>query len=293
MANINLSVAIITHPSRQEYLDNLLAQIDDQIEYTVLVDDNDYGIWGNAMRAWSTYTPEATHHMVLHDDVILSQRFFYVAKKLISRVNEGDSISFCDKLQSEMTLAERENFHWVVTTKVRHGECLVQPVGQIENFINFSEWFVRPDYINDYGRLEMFLKKHRRAIWHSVPSLVEHNDLGPVNSKVNSEYNPALGFKFIGKDSQADEKMWTNLRVGFKPSPLRPIDQWAVGDISIINPNEYPEYSFLTNPTVSIPYERIMEQERIKRGLSNPYITPLTGRSSALANPCKEGDPCD
>lgn len=290
MSNINLSVAIMTHPKRTKQLKNLIAQIGDQIEYTVIKDKT--GVWNSSIQAWRAYTPEATHHMVLHDDVILSQNFFSIARKLISTVYAGDSISFCDKLTSEMNLAEREGFHWVVTTKVRQGQCLVQPVSQIEDFIHFSEWFVRPDYDYDYGRLEIFLKKHRRAIWHSVPSLVEHDDHGAVGSK-DDESEPRLGFKFIGKDSQADQKMWTSLRVGFKPSPLRVVEQWGVGDISMLNVGAYPEYKTLSNPTVSVPYEEIMQEARISRNVSSPYIIPNTGRSAALANPCKEGDPCD
>ena len=293
MSNINLSVAIMTHPVRTAQLQNLIDQIGDQIEYAIIIDEEGLGIWGNAMNAWRAYIPEATHHMVLQDDVILSKNFFRVAKKLISIVHATDSISFCDKLQSEMNLAEREGFHWVVTTKVRHGQCLVQPVGQIEDFIQFSEWFVRPDYDYDSGRLEMFLKRHRRGIWHSVPSLVEHDDHGSVGAIFNEGDEPYLGYKFIGRDTEADPKEWSTLRVGFRPAPLRIVDQWAIGEISVINAHEYPGHEIFSKPTATIPYEIIMEQARIDRGATTPYIIPKTGRSTALANPCKEGDPCD
>lgn len=291
MPNVNLSIAIMTHPDRKDQLQNLVDQIGDQVEYTIHEDTEGLGIWGNAMRAWRAYTPEATHHMVLQDDAVLSQNFFSIARKLISRVNPGDTVSFCDKLQSEMNLAQREGFHWVVTTKVRHGQCLVQPVPQIEDFIHFAEWFVRPDYDHDDGRLEIFLKRHRRAIWHSVPSLVEHDDRGSVGLPPNDD-EPYLGFKFIGANNEADEKMWTDQRVGFKPAPLRIVDQWAVGEISVINAHEFPNHEIFSKPTATIPYEIIMAQARIDRGVSE-YIIPKTGRSSALANPCKEGDPCD
>jgi hypothetical protein len=293
MANVVLSVAIMTHPDRQEQLQNLIDQIGDQTEYTIITDTDGLGIWGNAMRAWRAYTPEATHHMVLQDDVILSRNFFSIAKKLISRVFSGDSVSFCDNLRSEMNLAEKENYHWAVTTKVRHGQCLVQPVGQIEDFIHFCEWFVRPDYDHDDGRLEMFLKKHRRAIWHSVPSLVEHDDRGSVGGEMNNDHEPYLAFKFIGKDNQADEKLWTSMRVGFRPATLRIVDQWAIGDISVINAHEYPGHEMFSKPTATIPYETIIAQARIDRGITTPYVIPLTGRSAALANPCQEGEPCN
>lgn len=288
-----LSLAIMTHPSRTAQLESLKEQIGDQIEYNVFVDDQNLGLWENAKRAWKAYDPEADYHMVLQDDVILSKNFFSVVRRILPGVFTGDSISFCDSLPSEMAIAENAGYHWVTSTKVRHGQCLVQPISQINDFVHFSDWFVRPDYDHDDGRLEMFLYKHKRAMWHSIPSLVEHDDHGSVGGELSEELGPYIGYKFIGKDSEADPKMWGSNHVGFRPASLRLIDRWALGEIDIVNQEDFPNNEMLSKPTVTIPYKEIIEQARIDRGVTEPYIISTSSRSKALARPCAEGDPCD
>lgn len=286
-----LSVAVMTHPSRIAQLESLKNQIGDQIDYQIFIDDQNLGIWENAKRAWRAYDSQSDYHMVLQDDILLSKNFFSVAKRLIANVLPGDSISFCDSLNSEMALAEQSGYHWVTSTKVRHGQCLVQPVSQIENFIHFCDWFIRPDYDHDDGRLEMFLFKHKKAMWHSVPSLVEHDDKGSVGANIKSE--PYLGYKFIGQNNEADPKDWGSNHVGFRPASLRMVDKWAIGEINITHPEDFPGHEMFTKQTATIPYEIIIEQARIDRGVTTPYIISTVNRSNALARPCADGDPCD
>ena len=63
-----------------------------------------------------------------------------------------------------MAIAENAGYHWVTSTKVRHGQCFGSAHLRINDFRAFSDWFVRPDYDHDDGRLEMFLYKHKSHV---------------------------------------------------------------------------------------------------------------------------------
>ena len=289
--NFKLSVSIMSHVSRAEQLARLEDQIGDQIEYQVSLDPGDLGLWNNAKRAWANYSPDATHHMVLQDDVLLSKNFFFVAQKLINQVTPGDSVSFCDNIVAEMNLAEQNGYHWITTTKVRHAQCIVQPVSQIQDWIHFSDWFFRPEYDYDDGRLEVYLYKNKRAIWHSVPSLVEHDDQGSVAGEPNDI--PSTGYKFVGINGEAEYKEWRNLNVGFRPANLRLIEKWSIGEVQQINPSDYPSIGIFQLPTSGLSYNEVIEQARADRGITKPYVYQREHPSSALGRPCGDENPCD
>lgn len=283
---MKLSVAVMTHPSRADRLQKLMEDIRSMshpdFDYDVVVDINSLGIWETAKKAWKAYAPDATHHMVLQDDIILSQDFFTVSKKLIGYVSKFDptaSLSFCDNLEREMQAAKRNGLHWVVTTKCRHAQCLVQPTNQINHWIDWCEWYIRPEYYHDDGRLEIYLFKHNRRIWHAVPSLVEHDDHGSVQSGMGlrfNEENAYKSFEFIGEGETPDMNAWGRTQLqyaSFVPAHLNIPERWACGDLEYINPIDHVTHPILGQPSSGNHYTPVMEKTRIERGAVQPPDT--------------------
>ena len=281
MANIKLSVAIFSHPSRAERLQQTLGLLGDDVKIKVIIDEKTEGIWRTAMRAWRSYDSDATHHLVLQDDIIPCRNFLTSVPYIISDLPQDASVSFCDNIQS-IKYAIKTGRSWVVSTQVRHAQALIQPVGQIEDWIQWSEWNVRPSYYHDDGRLEIYLVKHNRRIWHTVPSLVSHDDNGSVyryltkNETKPEGKAPYVEYKFIGVDTDPLSINWDvqDNYVGnlTRPSRLKMPERWAVGEIEFDDRNSqqammYTNSRIWNEDVFTRTYEEDMAIARKERGL--------------------------
>lgn len=281
MLDVRLSVAIFSHPTRQERLEQTLEMLGDDVEVKVIIDHDTEGIWKTAMRAWRSHDEDATHHLVLQDDIIPCSNFLKSIPEIISGLSPLFAVSFCDNIPS-MKQAERTDRRWIASSKVRHAQALLQPVPQIEEFIQWSEWNVRPSYYHDDGRLEMYLYNHGKFIWHTFPSLVAHDDDGSVyrfvtKGETKPDGKPAYSeYKFIGHDADPRELDWTFGRRAYtgrtKPhGGLKRAERWALGEF------EYPEsiwesmkvvnHRIWNDESLSTPYEETMARARRERGL--------------------------
>lgn len=260
----------MTHGIRSKLIGPLLERLGSKKEIKVIVDKDEKGIWGNAMDAWRSYDEDATHHMVLQDDILVCEDFVDAAEYLtgiISSIDQGGCLSFCDSLHRETRDARRLGLSWVKTNQVRHGQALVQPVSQIEDFINWAEWNVRPQYYHDDGRLEIYLTVHGKHIYHTVPSIVEHDDVGSVVNQVKGKSKKGAPYRaasFIGENEKALDKEW-DAEFLYSFARMDTQKRWAIGII----PERTPD---MTNRIFHLPgghlhYDEVMAQARKGRGL--------------------------
>ncbi len=68
---VRLSVAIPQHPCRTLMVEELMKHLDlDDRKLSVLIDHDLQGVWANSRLAWLERDPDATHHLVLEDDIL-------------------------------------------------------------------------------------------------------------------------------------------------------------------------------------------------------------------------------
>lgn len=279
MPEIRLSVAIFSHPSRAKRLEETLKLLGNDVDVKVIIDTQTEGIWKTAMRAWRAYDSDATHHLVLQDDIIPAKNFLAAVPEVITGLSPLFAVSFCDNIPMMRYAEKRGDVRWIKSSQVRHAQALLQPVEQIEHFIEWAEWNIRPSYYHDDGRLEIYLHKHGKFIWHIFPSLVAHVDIGSVyryvtTGELKPEYKrPYTEHAFIGQDIDPRTLDWGNGRSVGKPTTklLRRADRWAVGDfeyqqedweaLKSINSRIWNEKS------LSMTYEETMTIARKERGL--------------------------
>ncbi len=66
-----LSVAIPQHPARDRLVVQLLDKLDrGDRDVTVCVDRDLEGVWANSRKSWLSASENATHHLVMEDDVL-------------------------------------------------------------------------------------------------------------------------------------------------------------------------------------------------------------------------------
>ncbi|HZG07257.1 MAG TPA: NAD(P)-dependent oxidoreductase [Streptomyces sp.] len=92
---VRLSGAVMTHPRRAEAA-RLLAETDTAGRVTVAVDPQPEGpptALRSAAVAWRNVAPDATHHLVLQDDVVLAEGFFRYAERVAAAVPD-EAVAF-------------------------------------------------------------------------------------------------------------------------------------------------------------------------------------------------------
>lgn len=275
-----VSVTIFSHHSRSKRLQQTLEALGSDVAVEVVIDYKTEGIWQTAMKAWRSYGTDATHHLVLQDDIIPCKNFLVRLPEIIHHLPNDASVSFCDKLPL-MHYAKQKKKSWVLSGKVRHAQALLQPVSQIENFIQWSEWNIRPSYYHDDGRLEMYLHTFNKLMWHTVPSLVSHDDDGSVyrylktgDSKPDDK-PPYQELYFLGADvdpSTVDWQVENNYVGSASRHKLKSAELWAMGKGEITNPKTQEGYKYLnpriwTDETLNEPYDVVMERVRREKGL--------------------------
>lgn len=196
------SLSIMGHPSRIDMMQWVIERIPGWLPYEAIIDEESQGIWGTAMRAWSTYSINAPYHLVLQDDIYFHNDFFdWVQDLLLHKLKVSDRkirLSFCDNLRGMEHINNIGNRHWLRTNACRHAQAILQHRDLIGDWIDWSENSVRSEYYHDDGRLDMYMKVHNEFIYHAIPSPVQHRDEWNVdNYKLTGEKSKSRDIDYI------------------------------------------------------------------------------------------------
>jgi hypothetical protein len=171
-----LSTAIMTHPAREDRARKLAESLP-ELNPAIIVDDTAPGTGnlGNALRAWAAVGEDATHHLVLQDDVVPCENFTALVRKaIIARPEDAISL-FCEWGSRSATLvrvAARNGWGWARAVDMyTPSQGLVLPR---EAALAFST-------IEDTGgaddlALANYLRGNGIDNVVTVPNLLEHDD---------------------------------------------------------------------------------------------------------------------
>lgn len=169
---MKLSVSIMAHPSRAQYVEGLKNILGD---VPVAVDTGD-GIWRNRVAASQMYEPTAEYHLVLQDDAILCNDFMKKAVDVIDK-RRGDAISFYFGKRGVRIVGDREEEikknGGLVWNWLGWGVAICLPVKIIPGLIRFCDAMTRYARHDD-TRMSHYLRKISMNIFYPVPSLVDH-----------------------------------------------------------------------------------------------------------------------
>ncbi|MBF6590465.1 MAG: hypothetical protein IVW57_08020 [Ktedonobacterales bacterium] len=170
---IRLSVAIMHDPRRSANLRGMLNRLDCHLPLTVVIDGSQAGVWATAKRGWLACAPEATHHLVLQDDIWPCAGFLDAAHAALAAC-AGEIVSFYAN-RAVIQHARLAGSAWTRVGDFRNSQAVAMPVWLIDEFLEWEAAHVTPDRnLVDDMRLAMFAIARRRYVWCTAPSLVEH-----------------------------------------------------------------------------------------------------------------------
>jgi hypothetical protein len=173
-----LSFTVMAHPKRKEWAEELAAQIPATITWDQKNDRHDTGY-----RAIKAHDVNATHHVVVQDDVILAGNF---AESVTEACKYADSKSpiglyYGGKGKSSSAHAraaieaEEHSASWIVRKGPIWGPAIVYPVATIPNLLEYFKVSI----VENYDRRVMrYYQSLNRMCWYTFPSLVEHRQEG-------------------------------------------------------------------------------------------------------------------
>lgn len=206
---ISLSVALMHDPRRADRLLALLERLDQSFPLAIVEDSRQEGLWPTAKRAWKAIAPEATHHLVLQDDILPCLDFLpAVAQAIITKPDEP--LSFYAN-RAVIDQARQQGSSWARISRPLFGQANCFPVAMVRDFLSWEEQHVKPSLKFDDSRIAMYLLAHHRPIWTTVPSLVEH--VGAYESLLGhagkiGKYERVARW-FLGADRSGLEIDWT------------------------------------------------------------------------------------
>lgn len=196
--SMHLSVAIMAVPERMDYVhEMILPRL--AAPCHVCVDTERRGLWWNAQRAWRSHDGSG-YHLVLQDDLVLCRNFIAGVRCALAALDASGlqpAVSFYGS-RASFTKAAKAGIRWVSVQDVRWGVALALPVGMVDEWLDWCEQHVRPDYPHDDYRLAMYLRASEQRAWCTVPSLVDHD--GASRSVVGNSNRTRVARVFIGDE---------------------------------------------------------------------------------------------
>lgn len=208
-ARIRLSVAIMTHPARKTAAEALRRQLGD-VEAEVVVDPNPCGkTLPTARLAWAATKDEATHHIVLQDDVLPCKRFI---DRVMDAVRHRPDCAVAlmanwgARTANLSRAAAISGSRWVEVVDYYLPTCgLVLPadLGRKFGAARFTDRPVDEEVPDDVAMLHHASSTRTQAYVH-VPSLLQHDELPSVVGNGSNGQRPAVCFADHMPDSETD-----------------------------------------------------------------------------------------
>lgn len=200
-----LSVAIMAHPSRADQVRKIEEALDVP---PVVVWDEGRGLWDTARRAWLAHDPDATHHLVLQDDVVVCRDLIAGLTRALEQVPTSPVTAFTMRYRVKPPARAKvaaSTDPWFRDTRSLSGQAIVLPVADIAAVVKYGD---RSHRKYDDQKILEFYTRRRVDVWHTVPSLVDHLDAADGNhTLLEGNDRPERGrrkaIRFLGETASA------------------------------------------------------------------------------------------
>lgn len=181
---MKLTCTIVAHESRAEWAFGLESKLKAQGADVNITWDEVNDQWHTARRALLEGT-ESDWHVVLEDDAIIGDHFYHNALQAIYSVPEPTLISFytgtlkpnASRVRRAVFQAHRQNAGWLSFMKLNWGVGIAINSKDIVPMLIEVKNFERP-YDQRIGK---YYTNHKKTVYYTVPSIVNHRDGTSVN----------------------------------------------------------------------------------------------------------------
>jgi hypothetical protein len=179
-----ISVAIMHHPARAAHLDAVVRACR-PLPVHIVADPDPTGIRSplrTAKLAWAAVPPGATHHLVLQDDVVLTERFAeHLRHAVASRPHHGIALYVNGSGPQNSYLARRAaavGSPWapLSLTEWTPSQGLVLPAGTATELAEYLRT-IPDEMVDDDEMIVIFSRQQGVPIVAALPNLLEHAGL--------------------------------------------------------------------------------------------------------------------
>lgn len=191
---MKLSISIMMHPSRAEFLPYLKSKLGD---VPVSIDTGQGLIW-NCRNAWTMFDPTADYHVVIQDDCIICDDFYNLACQSIEKAN-GLAVSFFysqSKFYNKFK-KERAETGAIVKKGLYGGLAICLPTKLINEMLACYDTQRIP---YDDLRIGRFLMSKKIDIYAPFPTLVDHRQ--NHMSLFTKKKSECVSAEYIDKDKK-------------------------------------------------------------------------------------------
>lgn len=208
-----ISVAIMSHPSRRAYVDQLVQRLPD----AVTVWDERNNVWDTGRRSLLAYDPDATHHLVIQDDAEVPSDLMQGCRQLLTHVPQGHPVSLYmgvartrPRYRMDRIIDKRRSF--AVFPGPWWGVGVIVPTADIPEIVAFGD---TQDITNYDHRIARYYDTRDIPCYYTLPSLVNHR----------------RGKSAMGRSGQNRRALWAAKRAT--------IHDWSKG---IVTPNGHKDF---------------------------------------------------
>jgi len=184
MGKMNVSFAIMAHPSRSSWVEDLQAQVPE----AVVVWDQKNNRWDTGRRSLMAFDALADWHVVIQDDCILPPNFVGMVTDAINNVPGDGPIGLyfgrtrprAMETKTMFSRAIKAKASWILYPGPYWGVGIAVPTADIPHIVKYGDGLTN---VGNYDlRIARYYESVKRMCNYTLPSLVEHR----------TENNPSL-----------------------------------------------------------------------------------------------------
>lgn len=203
-----LSVKIMAHPKRAEYVPELVERLG--ITDADVAWDTDNTRWHTGRRAWQLVDQDADWGMVVQDDALVCRDLIAGLETALDHLPEPGIVSpyigtrrpAANQVERAVQEARDADASWVKMPSLNWGVAIVLPTAIINGMIRWCNQQRYPQYDRRIGRYAIDVE--RLNTWCPWPSLVDHRD----GQSLVGHGQGRKAHKFLGQDASALDLEW-------------------------------------------------------------------------------------
>lgn len=204
---VKLSVAVMAHPTREAFVDELMPSLPG----AQVVWDEKNDRWDTGRRSMLAYDPTADWHLVVQDDALLCRDFLPGVEAALEHVPSNPVAFYAGRVRPHAARvvklirnARATGNPWVVMPGPWWGVAVAVRTEQIDAMVAWGD--EHPEIPNYDRRMAEHFERDDVACYYSVPSLVNHR-VGPDNPSLVPGRSGAQGrvaYYFAAGESPLD-----------------------------------------------------------------------------------------
>lgn len=203
-AGVVLSATIMAHPKRKQWVPGLQKQLGDcQVTWDKYNDRHETGL-----RALQAHDPNATHHLVVQDDAVLSRDFVQGVQNALQHTPRSAPVCFymgrvnpnLPDLPQLIGKARKQRPSFIVFDGPWWGVAIAYPTDSIDRLIAYYQ---ASDAVNYDRRVSRFYGAEGIKCHYAVPSIADHRVEGNPSLVAGRQNRGRNAWNYVGARSAA------------------------------------------------------------------------------------------